>query len=160
MGRSKMTKALLLASLFLGLIIGSQQADASSHHRPKGFIRNLDGNKCWFLQNMKKADTYFHSEITANTATLVFDDPKCMSAEGWEADVNIMMINNFIAYPYSHRDAAFMSRPEELREGGLFQIRGKCIQSAKYALVAVAVDYIVEGRFIVAVKHSQTLECK
>jgi hypothetical protein len=153
-----MTKALILASIILGGLL-IQQADAYSPIQRKGFITNADGDKCWFKQNIRE-ETYLHS-IPADTRTLIFDDHKCMSAEGIEYSVNIMMINNFIAYPYSHDDAAFESRVEDLKEGSLFQQRGKCIQSATYPIIGVAVEYIIEGGFITSVKHAMTASgCK
>jgi len=155
-----MTKALLLASLILGgLLIQqavAQQEDVYGPIQRKGYITNANGDKCWFKQNIKK-ETYLHS-IPADTRTLIFDNSKCMSAEGIEYGANIMMINNFIAYPYSHDDAAFESRVEELRESSMFQIRGKCIQSATYPNIGVAVDYMMKGKFITSVKHAMTVD--
>lgn len=159
-----MTKVLLLVSLiFGGLLI--QQADAQQEGtygpiQRKGYITNANGDKCWFKQNIKK-ERYFHKIIHAGTRTLIFNNPKCMSAEGIEYSPNIMMINNFIARPYAQPDAAFQTQVDDLRESSMFQIRGKCIQSATYPTIGVVVEYIIEGKFITSVKHAMTVNgCK
>jgi hypothetical protein len=97
--------------------------------------------------------------VPADTGTLVLDDENCMRADGWEYDVNIMMIGNIITRPYSHSDAAFLTR--EPNETSDFQTHGKCFQSSTYPAVGVAVDFIVKDGFIVSVKHAMAvMGCK
>ena len=85
-------------------------------YQPRGHIFNSMGEKCSFTQTIKK-ETYLHS-IPGETRHLMFDDPECMSAEGVEKGVNEMMIANIIVRPYSHADAAFQTRPDEIKSKG------------------------------------------
>lgn len=122
----------------------------------KGYIQNDNGEKCWYTQITTEADTYFHSDgITSNTSTLTFDDPTCMTdgGTGLGLDVNKMMINNIITRPYSHNDADFQTRVSEMFPTSVLQIRGQCIQSKKYPIIGVTVDYIINNGSITQVKH-------
>jgi hypothetical protein len=123
-----------------------------AQHAQRGYILNIDGDKCWYSQEMKN-ERYFHT-LEANTRTLVFDDPTCMVAGGIDGDINRMMIGNIITRPYAQSDARFMTRPGEFRSSSALQTRGYCIQSAQYPNIGVVVDFIVDAGHIVSVKHA------
>ena len=137
------------------IVFGICQSTAHAQ-QPKGYIQNHKGEKCWYTQITTEAATYFHSDgITSNTSTLTFDNPTCMADDGesFLLDVNKMMINNVITRPYSHSDANFQTRVSELLPTSLLQIKGQCIQSKKYPLIGVTIDYIIRNRSITQVKH-------
>jgi hypothetical protein len=139
----------------LALIIGimASTSNASADFLRKGYIANDEGKKCWYKQTAKNGDKYFHKSLTSNTHTLEFDDPKCMADNGLGLGINKMMINNIITRPYSHDDAAFQTRSEELFKGSLLQTKGQCIQSKTYAIIGVTVDYLIKNSSIVKVVH-------
>lgn len=120
--------------------------------QPKGYIMNDSGGQCWYTQTAEYG-AYFHS-LPGNRATLVFDNPRCMSDSGVGLDINRMMINHIIVRPYSHSDASFKSRPDEMYKTSLFQVRGACIQSARYPAISVAIEYFVSGSSIYQVRHA------
>jgi len=124
----------------------------------KGYISNHEGEKCWYHQSVNKEGRYFHDDLTAITGAMTFDNRQCMSGEGFERDVNIMMINNIISRWYGRGDANFETKVNELNKGSLFQIKGKCMQSLAYPTVGIAVDYKIEGRSITQVLHSSTVQ--
>ncbi len=128
----------------------------AAENQPRGHIFNVDGEKCTFQQSTA-SESYFHS-IPANTGTLVFDVPTCMSTEGLSEDVNKMMIANFITRPYSHSDAAFQTRVSEFRNSSALQTRGVCIQSATYPTIGVVAEFQSEDGFIVSVKHAMSVQ--
>lgn len=129
---------------------------AYAGNQPKGHISNIDGKHCTFTQKTKK-EKYLHS-LEANTGTLLFDDPKCMSADGLANDVNRMMIANFIAKPYAQPDAAFETRAGEFRAGSALQRRGVCIQSSTYAGVGIVAEFQNNDGFITGVKHAMAVQ--
>lgn len=146
-----------MKSTYIYLVFSILAATSIVHaQQPKGYIQNDNGEKCWYTQTTKESDTYFHSDgVTSNTSTLTFDDPNCMadSGTGLGLDVNKMMINNIITRPYSHSDADFQTRVSEMFPSSALQIRGQCIQSKKYPIIGVTVDYIVKNGSITKVKH-------
>ena len=119
----------------------------------RGYIHNDLGNKCWYRQVTKPDNTYFHSRMTSITGIMTFDDPACMSDNGAGLDINLMLINNVVAYWYSHDDADFQTRVSDLYPGSYDQVKGKCTQSKKYPVVGVTIDYIIENGSIVSVIH-------
>ncbi len=68
----------------------------------------------------------------------------CMSDSGVGLFVNKMMINNTISKWYSHSVAAFQTRESEMFNGSELQKKGKCIQSKKYPLIGITVDYYIK----------------
>ena len=149
----------ILAAAIVFLASTGFAASQSLGHLKKGYILNSNGDQCWYAQS-EKQETYLHS-ASANTRTLVFDDPKCMSAEGFDLKVNIMMIGNIITKPYSHSDASFQTKYDDLRPSSPLQVRGVCIQSRTYPAVGVAVEFQVSSGSIVSVKHATAIQgCK
>ena len=72
-----------------------------------------------------------------------------------------MMINNVISRWYSHPDARFGTRVAEMHKGSLLQKRGRCMQSATYPAVGIAVDYSIKNKSITGVVHGSTIQgCK
>ncbi|NDW58789.1 hypothetical protein G0P98_20015 [Yangia sp. PrR004] len=69
-----------------------------------------------------------------------------------------MMIANIIVRPYSHADAAFQTRPEQIKSQSMFQVRGVCIQSGTYPIVGVVAEFEVQGGYIVGVKHAPAVQ--
>lgn len=120
----------------------------------KGYITNADGAQCWFFQGGKTNQiSYFYESTKGSYGVLVFDDPRCMSAEGADEIINKMMINNVIVRRYSHSDANFSTRVPEMRATSAMQVRGQCIQSRKYPAIGVMVDYIKESKSFTHVVH-------
>ena len=74
--------------------------------QPKGFILNSTGQMCWYTQQVEQV-AHFQT-IPAPTSTLVFADPRCMSATGLDAEINVRMINLAISRWYFRPDAEFV----------------------------------------------------
>ncbi|AKJ93876.1 hypothetical protein TVD_00195 [Thioalkalivibrio versutus] len=81
-----------------------------------------------------------------------------MSEHDVGMDTNLMMINNIISRWYSHRDADFKTRADELYPGSMMQKRGYCIQSNKYPAIGITVDYEIRDASIVRVKHGSSVQ--
>ncbi len=120
--------------------------------QPKGFILNSTGQKCWFTQQVEQV-AHFQT-IPAPTSTLVFADPRCMSATGLDAEINVRMINLAISRWYSHPDAEFAVQLGELRKSSPIQVRGKCMQSRRYPTIGVALEYFQQNGYLVGAKHA------
>lgn len=148
--------AILAAIAFTGF---QPAAHAQGQYQPKGYIQNWEGKQCWYRQTALR-EKHFH-EAAANTVTLVFDDRRCMQAGNLAGQINMGQINFIISRPYSHQDANFKTKVEELYETSALQVRGKCMQSATYEMIAVLVDYQVENGFITGLKHAASVAgCK
>ena len=124
----------------------------------KGYIQNDQGQKCWYKQTIKENNTYFYSSLKDTNCIITFDNPNCMSDSGLGQEVNIMMINNIISRWYSHRDANFQTRNSELFSGSMFQEKGKCIQSKKYPIIGITVDYLIRNNSITGVIHGSSVQ--
>jgi hypothetical protein len=143
--------ALALYTIFSGPIAAFTQ--------PRGYITSSEGGKCWFNQTTDKRSR-LHS-LEANTQRLVFDDPTCVKASGWEFEFNAEMIGNFISRGYSHSDAAFKTEYSDRMPTSSFQVRGWCIQSATYPIIGIAIEFVAENDSIVEVWHASTvMGCK
>lgn len=140
-------------SLAVALLLA---APTTAQIQPRGHINNIDGVACTFTQTERR-EQYLHS-VSGITRNLVFDDPNCMKTDGLSGDVNQMMIANFITRPYSHRDAAFQTRTREFYKSSALQVRGVCIQSRKYPIVAVVAEFQIDNDRIVGVKHSTAVQ--
>ncbi len=81
-----------------------------------------------------------------------------MSDNGLGLDVNKMMINNIISKWYSHSDADFQTRVSEMFNGSPLQKKGKCIQSKKYPIIGITVDYLIKGNSITGVIHGSSVQ--
>lgn len=140
------------ASLSILLLVHSIESEAQ---QPKGYIQNDNGDRCWYTQVVSRQIKYFHDSLVGDVYRLSFDDKGCMSDSGSGLDVNKMMINNSISKSYSHEDADFQTRTTELYpHTGFAELkRGFCIQSAKYPIVGVTVDYTIENGSIVNIAH-------
>lgn len=148
------TKALLL---LLATYSAAALAGSSGALRA-GYIKNDQGDKCWYSQVVRENNTYFHGTLKGTNGILTFDDPTCMTDSGVGLGVNKMMINNIISRWYSHSDAAFQTLEEELFDGSMLQTKGKCIQSATYAIIGIVVDYFIEGTSITGVIHGSSVQ--
>ena len=124
----------------------------------KGHIRNDKGEKCWYVQVIKENNTYFHGSLKGANGILTFDNSTCMSDSGLGLDTNKLMINNIISRWYSHGDAEFQNRVSEMYSGSLMQKKGKCIQSKKYPIIGITVDYLIEGKSIASVIHGSSVQ--
>lgn len=132
---------------------------ATAANQPKGHIINVDGEKCTFTQTTV-SEAYLHS-IPANTGNLVFDNENCMNATDVALLVNQSMIAGFITRGYSHADAAFQTKIGQFKSSSSLQVRGICIQSAKYPIVGVVAEFQIKGDHIVGVKHAMSVQgCK
>lgn len=147
------------ASAVVGAAIAlAQVAYAADGFQPKGYILNDRGDKCWYTQVTDQEGTYFHGKLKGRMGTITFDDPRCMSEADVGLDVNKMMINNVIARWYSHSDAAFQTRVSELFPGSMMQEKGFCIQSGKYPIIGITVDYEVQDKSIIRVRHGSSVQ--
>ena len=153
----KLLSARLIAGLML--IAGSNAALAGpTGAQKKGYIQNDKGEKCWYTQIVKENNTYFHGSLKGANGIITFDNPTCMSDSGVGLDVNKMMINNIISRWYSHRDANFQTRTSEMYKGSALQKKGKCIQSKKYPIIGITVDYFIKGNSITGVIHGSSVQ--
>jgi len=144
-------KTLLISTL----LFTSSFTTAQAAGQPKGFISNENGDQCGYTQTVDDLK-HLHS-LPAKTTTMVFDDPNCMAETDLGYMVNIMMINNMIAKWYSHNDADFQTRENELFATSALQKQGRCMQSATYPNVGVAIDYVIEDGSITQVIHAKTV---
>lgn len=133
--------------LALGLALGAVDlvADEADRGNRRGYINNADGEQCWYNQVMMKGHRYMFATLTANTSVMKFDKPGCMRGTGKQGDINKMMINKVISRWYSHKDAKFGTKVDDFRPRSQDQVRGVCLQSAKYPLVSIAVEYVGDG---------------
>lgn len=145
------------ARLLLATLVGAT-ATVAQAIQPKGYITNETGQQCWYRQAVDPAPSYFHS-LPGPHITLTFDDPKCMrdTGQGLGLDIAKMLINNNIVRNHSRPDANFATLPDQMYPSSLLQVRGQCIQSQKYPTRGVAVEYIIAGQAIKAVKHASTV---
>lgn len=125
----------------------------SENFLKRGNILNETSKPCAFTQTVKEQNSYFYGKMTSNIGVLTFDDPKCMVGKGAALEVNKMMINNAIARWYSQPDAEFQTRVPELLKGNSLQEKGQCIQSKKYPMVSITVDYVIQNDSITRVMH-------
>jgi hypothetical protein len=151
----------VIAWLMLISLFGSGAALAGpTGALKKGYIQNDKGDKCWYTQVIKENSTYFYGLLGDTNGIITFDNPNCMSDSRLDLDVNKMMINNNISRWYSHSDADFQTRVSEMYNGSMMQKKGKCIQSKKYPIIGITVDYFIEGNSITGVIHgSSALGC-
>lgn len=119
----------------------------------RGYIHNDAGAKCWYSQTTEQRTQYFQT-LPNKTATLTFDNPRCMMPSELGLNANIMLINSVITRPYSHAGARFQTRVSDLFKTSLFQVRGQCIQSATYPIIGVLVEYHQANGSIYMVKHA------
>ena len=129
-----------------------------------GFIQNGEGTKCTYFQlpTEDESESYFFDSLTGADTVMVFDDSSCMDfSDELARTLNIMMINNVISNWYSHPDAAFMTREEDLRTASFMQKRGYCLQSRTYSSQAILVDYLVlDGKLAMVVHNVSVGACK
>lgn len=155
----KLLNAKLIAILMLIALFTSGTALAGpTGVLKKGYIQNDQGEKCWYTQVVKENNTYFHGSLKGTNGIITFDNPTCMADNGLGLDVNKMMINNIISRWYSHSDANFQTRVSEMHNGSLMQKKGKCIQSKKYPIIGITVDYFVENNSITGVIHGSSVQ--
>ena len=129
-----------------------------------GFIQNWEGTKCTYSQlpTENESASYFFDSLTGSDTVMVFDDSSCMDfSDELARTLNIMMINNVISNWYSHPDAAFLTREEDLRTDSFMQKRGYCVQSRTYSSQAFLVDYLVSDGELAMVMHNVSVgACK
>ena len=130
------------------LVFNSSNAATPSGFQTKGYILSGEGKKCWYKQIEKKSSYFSDGGLKGNIGILTFDKPNCMSndSNGLEQMVNIMMINQMISNWYSHSDAKFQTRENELYSSSHFQKKGRCMQSKTYSNIGVSVDYITNSK--------------
>ena len=155
--KSRNSKA--IAGLMLASLVGSSAALAGPTGALKrGYIQNDKGGKCWYKQVVRENNTYFHGSLKGTNGIITFDSPNCMSDSGLGLDINKMMINNIISKWYSHSDAGFQTRASEMFKGSALQKKGKCIQSKKYPIVGITVDYFIKGNSITGAIHGSSIQ--
>jgi hypothetical protein len=141
--------------LMLGTVVNLSDAGSESYLK-RGYIQNDKGYKCWYTQKTDPNNTYFHGR--KNTVGIItFENPKCMSDSGLGLDINKMMINNVISRWYSHPDANFQTRVSEMFNSSPLQKKGKCIQSKKYPIIGITVDYFISNNSIKGAIHGMAI---
>lgn len=150
------TPACLRPLATLALLITIQSTGIAGQPQPKGFIATDSGKHCSYTQTTQNGVKYFH-ELPGTHSTLTFDDPACMKDTGLGLDINKMMVNNTLARWYSHQDAAFKTTVSNTYRTSPLQVRGQCIQSAKYPSIGIAIEYVVANHSITQVKHAATV---
>ena len=127
----------------------------------RGYIISQSGEKCWYTQSIQENSHHFFGRATQNVTVMTFDEDDCMSyKDDFQLAVNEQQINNIISRWYSHPDAAFMTNPGKLKAPSGLQTTGWCMQSTKYPLIAITIDYISNDGAITEVMHGQGLQCK
>jgi uncharacterized membrane protein len=145
---------LILVSITL---IAATMTSGPENGPKRGYINNIDGEQCWYDQEVKKNNSYFHEDLKGVNGIMTFDDPACMV----ENSTNKMMINNVISNWYSHDDANFKTRERELYDGSMLQVKGECMQSETYPAIGIMVDYFTENGNITGVIHGGSVQgCK
>jgi hypothetical protein len=144
--------------IFISLFVSSIALAGPTGALKKGYIQNDKGDECWYTQVVKENSTYFHGSLMGINGIITFDNPACMSDSGLGLDVNKMMINNIISRWYSHSDADFRTRVSEMFNGSALQKKGKCIQSMKYPVVGITVDYFIKDNSITGVIHGSSVQ--
>jgi len=151
----KATTLFVTASLVL---LASNSFSDSNKFLKRGYVQNDRGDKCWYNQTIDNDSYYFHVSIAGTRGIMTFEDPNCMSeADGLGLEMNMMMINNVISRWYSHSDARFQTKANQLYNGSQLQQKGKCIQSATYPIIGITVDYEIEGGSITKVHHGASI---
>ena len=149
----------VIAGLMLILLFGSSSALAGPTGALKrGYIQNDKGDKCWYMQVVENNSTYFHGSLKGSNGIITFDNPNCMSDSGLGLDLNKRLINIIISRWYSHSDADFQVRVSEMFNGSMLQKKGKCIQSKKYPIIGITVDYFIKSNSIVGVIHGSSIQ--
>ncbi len=155
----KSLSSMVIAGIMLISLFGSSAALAGpTGALKKGFMQNDKGDKCWYTQVIKENNTYFHDSLKGTNGIITFDNPACMSDSGLGLDANKMMINNIISRWYSHGDADFQTRVSEMFNGSALQKKGKYIQSKKYPIIGITVDYFIKDNSITGVIHGSSVQ--
>jgi hypothetical protein len=155
----KLLSSKVIAALILISIFGISGASAGpTGALKKGYIQNHKGDKCWYTQVVREDNAYFHGSLKGTNGIITFDDPTCMSDGGIGLDVNKMIINNIISRWYSHSDADFQTHVSEMFNSSALQKKGKCIQSKKYPIIGITVDYFIRGNSITGVIHGSSIQ--
>lgn len=146
--------ALTISVFMLG---GGNAFAGASHFLRRGYIQNDMAKKCWYTQKVDENNTYFQG-LKNTVGIITFDNSQCMSGSRAEIDVDKTMINNVITHWYSHPDANFQTRSNEMYPGSMLQKKGQCIQSRTYRIIGVTVDYFTKGDSITGVIHGLALQ--
>jgi len=144
--------------MFISLSTSGSAVAGPINPPKKGYIKNDQGDKCWYTQVLKENNTYFHGSLKETDGIITFDDPTCMANSGSGLGTNKMMINSAISRWYSHYGANFQTRASEMHNGSLMQKKGKCIQSKKYPSLGVTVDYFIENKSIIGLIHGNSIQ--
>lgn len=146
--------------MFIAIFRSSLALAGPAEGLKRGYIQNDEGDKCWYTQVVKKNNTYFHGSLKGANGILTFDSPTCMSDSGTGLGLNLnaMMINNIISRWYSHSDADFQTHASEMFNGSLLQKKGRCIQSRKYPIIGITVDYFITDKNITGVIHGHSIQ--
>jgi len=154
----KRISKLILVSLAFSILLHSSFAfSGSAKYLAKGYIQNNNGQDCWYRQSVDKESRYFFGDSTQIVGVLIFDSPSCMVGSGFDVDINKMMINNIISRWYSHSDAKFKTHAREMYKSSPLQQKGRCIQSSKYPIMGITIDYLIENGSIKEVIHGGSL---
>lgn len=154
-------RAQLYCAALAGILFLATNQSAQASFLKKGYIANDVGEKCWYTQKVLPKGKHLHSLPSGNTRVLKFKIPSCMKDSGLGLGINKMMINNIVTKPYSHSDANFKTKEDELRTGSTFQKRGVCIQSSTYSQIGVVIEYRIKRNSIVSVAHASAIAgCK
>ena len=124
----------------------------------RGHVRNSQGQQCTYTQRTDNNNTYFFGH-PSRTGIITFDDPMCMSPSELGLNANKSIMNNVISRWHSQPDAGFRTRAADLTPGLSVQRQGYCIQSARYPLQGIAIDYDIRNGSIARIKHTSSPGC-
>jgi len=157
--KKRVNRSALIGLALIPLILYSSiSLSGGEEYLRKGAIQNYNGESCWYKQTVEKKNQYFFGRLTQMVGILTFDNPDCMSGSGFEMDVNKMMVNNIISRWYSHSDAKFKTRVPEMYNSSPGQVKGQCVQSSKYPIIGITVDYIMSNNSISKVIHGSSIQ--
>ena len=122
-----------------------------------GYVHNEWGDQCEYVQHAthRDASSYFFDKYPGSENIMVFSDQKCMTPDVLGMGYLQKQVNVLLAKWYSaNSDAAFKTEPRDLSMTRKIRDRGWCMQSAKYPLSSVLIEYFVDEGRLVAVMHT------
>ena len=162
MGEAGM-RAIIGAMALVGLVGAAAQA---SDMEGRAKVLNADGGWCWFDQTVEKRKAAFLGPLQAEVATMIFDDPDCMSetteeglefAAGFNRDqiagsiagmARISWVQDWVEYD-----------PGQRNQPGMMQKSGECMMAEDLPATAIAINFVSNGTAITEVEYAHAFGC-
>ena len=157
-------RKIIVALTLMGLIGGAAQANDEMEGR--GRILNADGAWCWFMQTVDKTKVAFLGPLSAEVATISFEDLACMAEttkEGLDfaADFNRDQIAKRIAGlvrgNWVTPDTVYESNSRN--QPGMMQTSGECMVAKDMPATAIAINFVSNGTSITKVEYAHVFGC-